>query len=65
VEFHTIDYAFEDKTHYWKVSVWGDDDSGMEMDFLDERSAWQCFIEVIGLDDVTVKKLKELGFKWA
>jgi hypothetical protein len=34
----------------------------MEKDFSDRREAWACFLAVISLDDVTVARLRELGF---
>jgi len=34
----------------------------MERDFTDEKTAWCCFLEVIGLEDVTMATLKERGF---
>lgn len=46
----------------WRVCVWGADDCGMERDFKDETSAWSCFVQVLGLDDVTKSSLKLLGF---
>lgn len=46
----------------WRVCVWGSDDCGMERDFQKENEAWCCFLEVIGLEDVTMDALKERGF---
>lgn len=48
----------------WRVCVWGNDDAGMEKDFPhdQENSAFCCFLEVIGMDDVTVDSLVKLGF---
>lgn len=46
----------------WRVCIWGGDDCGMERDFADEKVAWCCFLEVIGLNDVTMAALKERGF---
>lgn len=46
----------------WRVCAWGGDDCGMERDFTDEKTAWCCFLEVIGLEDVTMATLKERGF---
>ena len=46
----------------WRVCAWGEDDMGMEKDFLTEKEAWNCFLEVIGLEDVTVEALQKLGF---
>ena len=47
----------------YRVCVWGNDDCGMEKDFADdEELAWNCFLQVIGMDDATQDKLKILGF---
>ena len=46
----------------WRVCVWGNDDCGMEKDFKDERTAWCCYLEIIGLEDVTMTAIKERGF---
>lgn len=46
----------------WRVCAWGGDDCGMEKDFSDETFAWNCFLQVIGLDDVTKDKLHDMGF---
>jgi hypothetical protein len=46
----------------WRVCVWGNDDCGMELDFNDAAKAWQCFQDVIQLEDVTFESLKERGF---
>ena len=49
----------------WRVCAWGGDDFGLEKDFDDEKEAWTCFLEVIGLDDVSHEELKALGFRSA
>ena len=46
----------------WRVCAWGDDDCGMERDFTDEMAAFCCFLEVIGLYDVSMDALRERGF---
>ena len=46
----------------WRVCVWGGDDCGLERDFSTESEAWACFLEVIGLEDVTMEALIERGF---
>lgn len=47
----------------FRVCVWGNDDCGQEKDFADdEELAWNCFLQVIGMEDVTMSKLKILGF---
>jgi len=46
----------------WRVCAWGDNGFGIEKDFQEREEAWACFLAVISLDDVTVDRLKELGF---
>ena len=47
----------------YRVCAWGNDDCGMEKDFADdEELAWNCFLQVIGMDNVTKSALKILGF---
>jgi hypothetical protein len=48
--------------HGWRVFVWGADECGMENDFKDNDEAWECFCDVIKLEYVTMKALKERGF---
>lgn len=52
----------------WRVCVWGGDDCGMERDYpgtTGETECWTMFLQVIGLQDVTMNKLKTLGFRSA
>ena len=49
----------------WRVCVWGGDDCGMERDFSNEAEAWNCFLQVIGLEDVTRAALRGRGFSSA
>ena len=49
----------------WRVCVWGEDDIGMERDFLDELSAIFCFMKVVELEDVTFDSLEQMQFKQA
>ena len=46
----------------WRVCVWGHDDYGMERDLPSEEEAWELFLWVIKLSDVTQAGLKEKGF---
>jgi len=46
----------------YRTSVWGNDDLGMEIDCDSDNKAYIKFLEVIGLEDVTMDKLKELEF---
>lgn len=36
----------------WRVCIWGGDDCGLEKDFSDETMAWDCYLQVIGLETV-------------
>ncbi len=49
----------------WRVCAWGSDDFGLELDFSNETEAWACFLQVIGMVDVTISALKEMGFSYA
>jgi hypothetical protein len=49
----------------WRVCVWGNDDCGMEIDFIDEKKALSIFMEILGCDYVNMELLKDLGFKSA
>jgi hypothetical protein len=47
------------------VSVWGDDDCGMEKEFRGrdkEDEALKCYAKIMNLDYVDFKHVKELGF---
>ena len=46
----------------WLVCAWGGDDCGLEKVFESEIEAWCCFLQVIGLEDVTMRALIDLGF---
>ena len=48
-----------------RTCVWGNDDCGMEFDSENETEAWNMFLQVIGMEDVTKEKLKCLGFVMA
>lgn len=57
-----------DKYHaeQWRVCCWGEDDFGMERDYDSESEAWTTFLQILGWEDVTVKRLMdELGFRGA
>lgn len=47
----------------YRVSVWGADDIGMNIDFKSDFNALSMFLKVLQLDDITMDKLTELGFK--
>lgn len=62
VTFHGNIASPEEDTPYYRVSVWGADDCGMEYDTESERVAHTIFMEVIGLKTVNWEELSELGF---
>lgn len=47
----------------WRVCVWGEDDTGMDYGCSSEKECFTIFLQVIGLELVSINKLKELGFK--
>ena len=67
VTFTKTGPQIENYNYDWRVCVWGWDDCGMEKDFPkdQEHAAWCCFLEVIGMEFVNMKDLKDLGFKSA
>ena len=65
VEFHGNIALPKEPVPFYRVSVWGNDDCGMEFDCDNEKLALSVFMEVIGWDDVKKKKLSDLGFKSA
>jgi hypothetical protein len=50
----------------WRVSVWGADDCGMERDYpLNKQGrdeAWNMFVFIISLPNITMRLLKDMGF---
>ena len=46
----------------WRVSAWGADDFGLARDFTDKDAAWECFLDIVRLEDVTVDAVKAMGF---
>ena len=46
----------------WRVCIWGNDNMGMERDFISESVALNIFYQVIGWDNVNKDKLLELQF---
>ena len=46
----------------WRVLVWGNDDDGMERDFVEAHDAWSCFLSVISLEHVSRTLLTQLEF---
>lgn len=56
---------FKETPTLWRVCVWGNDDLGMERDYLDKAEALDMFHEVINWDFVNVGQLKSNGFVYA
>jgi hypothetical protein len=54
--------ALNPEYNKWRVSVWGEDDCGMEFDEQYENIAFNKFLQVIGMEYVNKKALIELGF---
>jgi len=54
-----------DDLGYFIVSAGGNDDYGLEKHYTNEKQAWCCFLEIIGIDDVKIEQLVSLGFKGA
>ena len=46
----------------WRVCIWGDDDCGMEKDYISYNEAWDEFIVVLQMEMVDMKNLSDLGF---
>jgi hypothetical protein len=46
----------------WRVSVWGEDDCGMEWDNDNEATTFNVFLQTIGLEYVNKSNLKSMGF---
>jgi len=59
ISFCTLDN--EDGGGYL-VSAWGADDMGLSRSFINESEAWIMFLEIIGLDYVNIKDLRDRGF---
>lgn len=51
-----------DSVKKFRVCVWGDDDFGMEQDFINEEIARECFLTVIGWEKVNQDTLLSYGF---
>lgn len=65
VTFHgNIISTLSDSTPIFRVSVWGNDDIGMDADFYEESTAWNKFIEVLALNKVNHDDLEKLGFTY-
>jgi hypothetical protein len=46
----------------FRTCVWGNDDCGMELDSPDEGTAFNAFLQVIGMENVNRADLQALGF---
>lgn len=40
----------------------GEDDYGLEKDFINRREAYECFTHIISMEYVNIQDLKNLGF---
>lgn len=49
----------------YRISVWGADDFGMELDNLSESDANKMYNDICRMSNVTREALKQLGFKYA
>ena len=49
----------------FRVSVWGDDDMGLEKYFDNKIDAENCFNELVKSNNIQIKELKKLGFAGA
>lgn len=47
----------------WRVSVWGEDDLGMDIDFQEKDDANEIYNKICSMNDVTFERLKKLGLK--
>lgn len=62
VEFKELTITSNDPKQ-WLVNVYGDDDCYMQKTFNSEKEAWCIFLQIIGLDNVTISSLSKLGLK--
>lgn len=46
----------------WRVCVWGNDDFGLEKDFTDHRQAVNTYIEIVIMNCVNQRPLRDMGF---
>ena len=46
----------------WRVCIWGEDDCGMEKDYISYNNAWDDFITILQMERVNRIELRELGF---
>ncbi|MFA5135312.1 MAG: hypothetical protein WC505_06040 [Patescibacteria group bacterium] len=57
--------AEEPTARRYHVSVWGDDDMGMELYPADKSQAKQVYRDLIALQPISIDYLKSIGFVWA
>lgn len=58
----TVRVGFDSKNNYFKVSVWGADDFGLEKEFTTRLEAIELYRKLSKCSIITIKQLKELGF---
>jgi hypothetical protein len=52
-----------DEKDEWMVSAWGADDFGMDRIFTSKIEAWDCFMEILSMDNVTQSALNKLWLR--
>ena len=60
--------TFNTKDESWhRVCVWGDDDTGMEKDFVHHEieKAQKCFNQIMEMSNVDFQALEDIGFRSA
>lgn len=53
---------YKDRPRVWRTCVWGSDDFGMEYDASSEEDAFDKFMEIMHMKEVTRAALSSLGF---
>ena len=56
------DDQITDDDKQWRVCVWGEDDCGMEKDYIPYNDAWDEFITILQMDALDMENLRELDF---
>lgn len=46
----------------WRVCVWGEDDTGMEIDYTARKHAKNMYFKLVNMNSISKKQLEELGF---
>lgn len=64
LKFHGNINPPNSKTKLYRVSVWGDDDIGMDIDFDKKTEAISFFTKVDAMPVLNQKELLAMGFNW-